>query len=192
MEFDWNKPASTREKVLFALILLLATILFLRGLYVEKLLEARQVQVQLKVLQAEASVLRQFLERTPTITPTPASRTSDDIKIQVLDETLESPFRDLPTLLPRLTDRRFLEGIRIISLSFQPATSEGGYTRVDFTMEAAGSFGEVVSFLERLEELPALFHVRDLVVSTEPGRGTEVRAELSLRFFKRGEEAIRS
>ncbi len=186
-DFDWGKAASRREQVLFASILVLATVFFLKGVYVAKLAEARLVQGQVESLELERSVLTRFLERTPTLVAPPASPLRGDIKRMILEGKAETPFADLPSLLPRLTEPRFLEGVRVKGLAFQPVMREGGFSRVDFSLEAGGSFGEMISYLERIENLPALVHVKDLVLSAEEGRATEVRAELSLRFFRKGE-----
>ena len=186
-DFDWHKAASRREQILFGIILILSMVFFLKGVYVAKLAEARLVQAQVESFELERSVLQRFLERTPTLTIPPASPLQGDIKLMILEGKAETPFADLPSLLPRLTAPQFLEGVRVRGLAFQPVMREAGYSRVDFSLEAGGSFGEMISFLERIENLPALIHVKDLVLSAQEGRATEVRAELSLRFFKKGE-----
>jgi Tfp pilus assembly protein PilO len=185
MSFDWNAVPNRREQVLFAFVVvgLLLTLIHLSSSFNSSEREAQERR--LTALTMERNALQKFIEATPNIYKKSSPLKIEDSKIQVLIGKVSSPYVDLPTLLPQLTAPAFLQGVQLESFSFQPDAHEQGFVRTDFTLETSGNFGDIVKYLDRLESLPALFVIKDIVLSVQGARGS-VKGELSCRFFRRG------
>jgi Tfp pilus assembly protein PilO len=184
-KINLNQAASPREQLLFGLILVALLVGLLFGLASSPLRELGGERSQLQALESEKKLLKKFLEATPSVYKTFTSRPPEGVKFKVLLGEVESSFEDVPLLLKEITALPFLKGVHVEGVSYQPETSEVGFTRSDFVLEVAGTFTEIVNYLESLEDFPALFQIKDLVLSlSEVGAG-EVKAQLSCRFFKK-------
>ncbi|MBI2083285.1 MAG: type 4a pilus biogenesis protein PilO [Deltaproteobacteria bacterium] len=183
---DWNQTASQREQILFLLIAVFFIFLVLEVGFLPKYREIKTSRQRLHALEVERSALAKFMEKTPVVRRSSSQNGAKDIKLKILDGEMEALSRELPELLPRITDFSFLKGVRVEAFSFQPDISEGGYIRTDFLMEAKGSFNDLVRYLERLENFPALFQVRDIIMNVSEGDTTKVHAEIAGRFFRMG------
>lgn len=186
-KIDWNQAAARREQLLFLVAILFFLFLFLELLCLPRYRDIRMVRGRLHALSVEREALLKFREKTPVVRPSPASPNGDkDIKMRVLDGEIDPVSKELSELLPRITDSSFLKGVRIEAFSSQPEVQEGGHRRTDFLLEARGGFNDLVNYLERLENFPALFQVRDLIMNVSEGNPTKVHAEIAGRFFVMG------
>ena len=187
---DWDQVGTKREQALFALILVVFMIFFFQVVIGSKWEDLKQNQARLGDLSMERNALAKFIQTTPTLPRIASAPSSQNIKLKVLSGEIASPFVGLPSLLTQLTDSSLLQGVRIESLSFQAPISEPGFTRTDFFVEILGSFHELIVYLARLEQFPALFEIKDIVVSATEGKPGVIHAEITCRFFnRRGTEA---
>lgn len=182
---DWHQVASRREKLLFVAFMVGIAVFFFQGVFFPKSAEVNLLRSRLEALSMEKNALLKFMATTPSVAKG-TFRKGASLKFKILEGEVHAESNDLPVLLSRLTELKFLQGVHVEGLSFQPAVAETGVLRTDFILETAGSFGQMVSYLERLEQYPALFEVRDLVLSVNEENKGEVKAEISCHFFKKG------
>ncbi len=182
---DWNRKATRREQALFAAMFLVSLLFFAPGFFKSRLEEVGLNRARLVALQSERNALEKFIRTTPSLEGVPSRPRTKEIKLKVLAGEIDSPALDLTTLLSRITAPAFLKAAQVTSFSYQAEVKEAGFGRTDFLLETSGSFGDLVGYLERLEEFPALFFIKDLIVSSGEGGGSVVRAEISCRFFRK-------
>ena len=183
-KIDLNQTASSRELILFTLFVAVFLLAFFRGIYLAKLEQIRQGRDRTDALVMERDALARFMKVSLSIAEQPRKPGIQDEKLEVLTGKRPSPFADVPALLSSLTEPVLLGGVRMEGFSYQTPTVESGFSRTDFVLHASGGFDQLVGYLEKLEKFPALFQVRDLVLSTAEDKGN-LHAEITCRFYKK-------
>lgn len=186
MTIDWNQVATKREQLFFGLSLLVIFFFYWQVLHMPHIQSRNDQKVQLKALTMERNALEKFIRVTPTVVHRKGESSSSDRKLSLLEQKGPT-FQDIHSLLPNLTASSFLKGVEVESFSFQSAVKEKGYIRTDFLLETMSNFTDLMSYLKRLEEFPALFHIMGLVLTVEGRDASRVKAQISGRFFSLGE-----
>jgi hypothetical protein len=179
-----DQVASLREQLLFAAVVLALVVVFFRVAYapLASQVEVRRARVQGLVLERDALV--RFSRTTPVV-----SRGGSDVahgaKMRLITGAVRPTFRLLSDLLSEVSHPNFLGGVEVRSLSYLAPAKDEGYERTDFSLKVAGGFSQVIRYLERLENFPALFHIQDL--SMDSGEGlAELQAVIGGRFYTVG------
>ncbi len=179
---EWNLPANTREQALFAAFLLAFVFFFVHILYHPQTERLEKIQKKTASLELEKKALSKLNVLSPgKIKPLSHRK---DVKMKVLSGDIGSPHENVSTLSTRLTESDFRRGVPTQTLSYAPAIKEKGYERTDFTMKLRGSFAEILHYLEKMEEFPALFSLGGVTIQDVEGQPQEVEAEIMGHFFK--------
>ncbi len=184
-KIDLNQQANRRETILFSLIILVALVLFSRVVYSPQAARLNEAKTQYQSLAFEKDALEKFSHATPVISKRD-TLTRRGIKMKILYGEVISVYQDVTSLLDALTEHTFLSGVTIQKLSYQPEVLDKGFGRTDFSMDLLGSFPEVIQYLDRLEQFPALFNLEGLSFKTAEGQSQELQINLQGRVYKMG------
>lgn len=184
-QVDLNQQANRRETILFGLIILVLLVLFLRMVYGPQAARLDEAKTKYQSLTFEKDALEKFSHATPVISRRD-TLTRRGIKMKILYGEVTSVYQDVTSLLDALTAPSFLSGVTIKKLSYQPEVLDKGFGRTDFSMDLLGSFPDVIQYLDRLEQFPALFNLESLSFKTAEGQSRELQINLQGRVYKMG------
>jgi len=178
---EWHLPANTREQVLFAGVLLAFVFFYFQIVYLPQAERALVIKKNTASLQLEKTALSKLNVLSPgKIHPLSRRR---DVKMKILSGDIVSAYQDVSLLLTRLTEPSFLGGIAIEDLSYLPQIMEKGYARTDFKVKLRGSFSEILHYLEKMENFPALFSLESINIQDVTGQPQEIESEILGHFF---------
>lgn len=181
---DLDQVANRREQILFALVALVLIVLFFRVFYAQQSRKINEADKKLQALSMEKNALIKFAASTPSLQKSETLSRKKGIKMKILFGEVKDVYQEVTTLLAQLTEPGFLGRIKVQKMSFEPDVSEKGYRKTDFSLNILGSYLDVVQYLERLEQFPALFRLESVNLQSAEGHPQELLAEVRGRFFR--------
>jgi len=181
---DLDQVANRREQILFALVALVLIVLFFRVFYAQQSRKINEADKKLQALSMEKNALIKFAASTPSLQKSETLSRKKGIKMKILFGEVKDVYQEVTTLLAQLTEPGFLGRIKVQKMSFEPDVSEKGYRKTDFSLNILGSYLDVVQYLERLEQFPALFRLESVNLQSAEGHPQELMAEVRGRFFR--------
>jgi Tfp pilus assembly protein PilO len=184
--FDLDQVANRREQLLFGLILLAFLVFFFRFLSLPQSVKIEAAKSQKEALHSEKEALTSFLASTPSLQKGETLSRKKGIKMKILFDEVKGVYQDAITLLAQLTDPLFLGGINVEKMNFQPTVADRGFSKTDFSITVLGSFVDVIQYLERLEQFPALFSLEQISLRSTEMQPQVLETEIQGRFFQLG------
>lgn len=188
-KLDLDQVANRREQILFAMVAFVFVILFFRVFYAQQARKMETAGQKVQALTLERDALVKFSQVTPTLQKSETLSRRKGIKMKILYGEVKGAVQEATALLAQLTESAFLGRVAVQTMSFQPPVAERGYWKTDFSLNVLGSFVDVVQYLERLEQFPALFNVEQVSLRAAEGQPQELQAEIQGRFFRLDEKA---
>lgn len=192
MDLNLKQKANPREQLLGIVAILAVVVMFFRVIYLPKRDAARQRKTQIQNLTLEKEALKKFTEALVQATQKSLSQKAREqkgvadvpTKIRVLRGELPPVADKTAPLLALLTSPRFTQGITVRSMSDLPPKKENNYEKSSFFINVQGSFPQVLRYVERIEEVPALTMIDNVSLKTIDTKGTEVELELNGTLFQ--------
>ena len=181
---DWNQLVTSREKILFILVATVMTVLFFRVVSMGQLKQINSYQDRLQALGLEKEALIKFSATTPMLENGATFSKNFGIRAKILSGQVKPAFQNLSSLLTEITDPAFLGGVTIENLSYLPAISDQGYSKTDFTLNIRGNFNDVLRYVDRLEQFPALLLVDNFSLKRGDSQSQDLQVEILGRFFQ--------
>lgn len=182
MALALQKTSTLREQILTLLVMVSMALLFYRVLYSPKHQNRMALKTQLQNLTMEKEALEKFtqtlLEKIPE-KEIGALSPSLTTKIKILNGEMEPVARETKDLLLQFTTPKILSGIDIKEMNNETGIgSKLPYTEGKFSLLAEGTFGNVTKYLERLEEIPALFIIDNVSITAVTPQAARVHIDL--------------
>lgn len=133
-------------------------------------------------MEMEKTALINFTATTPTLEKTETLH-AKGIKMKVLLGEIQSDYAEVTSLLNSLTDRNFLKGIDLEKLAYQSPNYEEGYSKTQFAMQLSGLFPDLVQYVERLEQFPALFNIDELTLKSAQDKELPEKIEVIVQGY---------
>lgn len=182
MGFDFRKEVIPREQALFGLVFIAVIVLFFRMVYTPNAVRLIDLRQRVANLQMEKAALEKFQLSTPKIRPSVTP--SKNIQARVLSGDILSEFHDVTALLSKVTEPSFRGDLAVGSFNYlAPVVTDSPIQTVDFVLKSHGQFSSLLEYIQRLEQFPAVFKIKD--VSLEMNRTDhQVFGEIGGRFFE--------
>ncbi|QQR81205.1 MAG: type 4a pilus biogenesis protein PilO [Deltaproteobacteria bacterium] len=130
-------------------------------------------------MNMEKQALENFSAATPTLEKTETLH-AKGVKMKVLLGEINSDYQEVTSLLNALTDRSFLGNIAIQKLGYQSPNYGEGYSKTAFGMQINGLFPEIVQYIDRLEQFPALFNIDEIYLKSSDKKTEQDEIEMTL------------
>ena len=182
------QKATLREQVLGGAAILGLLVIFVRVIYLPYQVTQKKINQEVSNLMMEKEAIQKFttaLSKTLTETEPTPERKSRSAKIQILNGTVEPVAEDMAPLLAELTARSQLKGITVTKMNDLPPKQENGYTTSGFFINMQGRFRDIVNYLERVQQIPALFSIDTITLKNIDPQVAHVDVELGGVLFKR-------
>lgn len=183
---ELNRPATVREQILLGLVLLLLVGAFFRVLHAPQTLQIQERKKELAGLRMEREALDKFLETTPQVSQQEVMMRQKGLKARILQGEVPLDYREMESLLTQFTDPAFLGGVVIEKLSYQARVveKEKGWSHTSVTLDLLGTFPDMVGYLERLEQFPALFSVENVNFEVRQDQPQELHVEVVGKLYR--------
>lgn len=182
------QKATLREQVLGGVAILGLLVIFVRVIYLPHRVTQKKVDQEISNLMMEKEAIQKFttaLSLTLAEAEPSPERKSRSAKMQILKGTVEPVAEEMAPLLAELTARSRLKGITIIKMNDLPPKQEKGYTTSGYFINIRGRFRDIVNYLERVQQIPALFSVETVTLKTIDPQVASVDLEFGGVLFKR-------
>lgn len=189
---ELKKTANRREQLLGALVIVGILIMFVRVVYGPKKDFNAGIKVKRDALKAEKESLEQLTKvLTEKMAKTESTNTFDRLstKLEILKGEKEPLAKETSALLAHITGKPFLKGVVLKEVSDQSPKTLGGYKSAAFFLNAEGSFSNIVRYMERVEQLPALLTIDDVSLQSITVKSKQLSAELTGTLFALGDIA---
>lgn len=180
-----------QEIVLFAMVVLLGLIAFVRAVYLIELSEGRELEAQLKTLHLEKEAIQKFKEavQSKRLKAKESQKRFPNVRLQILMEKRIPTIRNLTALIGHITSDSFLHGIQLQSVQYDPLQKIGrlGYTSIE--MKGVGRYNDIVEYLARLERLETLLNLESFSLAGGSGKeeGGDLSFEWKADYYEMGE-----
>ena len=183
-----DEMATRKEIILFALIMLLGAVAFLRTIYLVEIARSQELTVQVKNLTMQKEAMEKFQEtvlaKQGEQEKIPTQRSNLRLKI-LLGERVPA-VRDLTGLVGQITEESFTRGIRIESVEYQPVKSDQGLGHTTIMMKAYGRYQDIVAYLGRLERLAVLLDLGTVTLEQSGEGSTELSFAWQADYYETG------
>jgi len=109
---------------------------------------------------------------------------STNPKIQILKNEAKPEILKTSELIKKISSDDFVGDMIIISLALQPSVESTGYIKKSFLLKVRGTFDEIISFLDKLDKLPALVSVDSLDLKQDEIIKGEMNLEAGITFYE--------
>lgn len=164
---DLKAKANPREQILVLLVVASIFLLYLRLVAVPKRQAKMDLKQQIKTVQVEKEALEKFTGALIAKIPEIATRQGGESPPLKILRGEQSPHAtETASLLEKITQPRFLEGITVKEMSHLPPESVNGYAKSGFFLEVQGSYPQLTRYLEELENFPALMVIENITLKS--------------------------
>lgn len=181
-----TKNAQTREVLLFVLTFFLLLFVFFRYVYTPLSGKIGGVGERLKTIAFEQKALKGQIEtlRQQDVKKRSTLKIGENVKLAILKGERGAGIRDIHTLIQTISSPRFQYGLVIHTLSIKPTESRNGHLATPFQLVTRGSFDQIISFIAKLDNLPALVLVDSIDLSMDREHDNEINLEVSASFYQ--------
>lgn len=191
-----KKPAQKREIVLAILICGALFFMFFRVLYSPKAAKVADFEKTIAELDTEIESLNKFNEairenrkkQLAALDTKAQKRADDDPRLQLIQKSRAPEFRLFADFIKYTMSQRFRSSVDIQALTYSEPTSYNGFSATGFNMVANGPYSNTISFLNRLEAIPALLTITEFKLQVNPSDSNLVTMTLKADFFQLEED----
>lgn len=183
---DLKKIANTRETMLAAVFYLALLFMFLRIFYWPHQEELKSLSEKIQSMQLEKGALQKFASASQAHQQEQISLISKSasLKMQILEKGKKPSVTTLAALLNTVTARDFIDSLVIDSMNQSAKVSQNGYSKIPFTLNAHGSFENILVFLNKVDELNALVSTDTVSLSLEAAQQSNVNLEMTANLYQ--------
>lgn len=181
-----SKTAQPREVLLLVLAVIMVLFVFVRYVLSPLGEKIRGSEEKLTQLQLEAKILKsqfELLKKQETKKRT-SVEPAENVKLEILKGDREAPVRNVNELIQTIAAPAFQHGMTVDALSVKQPESRGGYIATPFEFTSHGPFDHTISFLDKLDRLPALVLVDSVNLEMDAKGKKEIGLELAASFYQ--------
>lgn len=171
MPLDLKKNAAPREMALVSILAVALVYLLYQYFYVPFAGKSAVQSQELKTLTFEKEALNATntkLKSQKQLKQMQRGDPSSHIRIQILDGHKKTDIASVNTLIKILLDPSFHQSVHIEALATKPAVPRQNFRETPLTITARGPFNDVIAFLDKMDNLPALITNEALFLNREP------------------------
>jgi Tfp pilus assembly protein PilO len=185
-QFDLKQEAGSREKIYFAVILLLIVVSFARWLYLPKMKEIKTTQVQIKSQKLQVDTLSQFAKlKLPEVqAPQEITEVKSGTKFdKAVAESMRSPQQVVAEIVRMLTASNMLNNITLKGMQFGSEVNKGIYSQVPVSIDLEGRYSGILAYLNRMEQFGKLVVADNVDVVTKDGNLSAVQCKINASIY---------
>lgn len=181
-----QKKASTREIILSLIVILVLFYAINNYAFapVNKKLALLHAEMERLVIQEQDLVTQITSLEQLKHKQTEKKQQASQLKLQLLEGQAKSEIEKIPDFVSTVSAPSFHQGMELSSLAIREGNVIAGYTEAHITLKASGSFPDILSFLEKLDSLPALSVNLGLFLERNEGKAGLMTLGLVTAFYE--------
>jgi len=185
-QFDFKQEAGNREKVYFAVILLLIFVSFSRWLYIPKLQQTKVNKIEIKNQKMQIETLKQFAQiKLPEQL---VSSGPEDIKTatkfeKAVEESMKSQQQVVAEIVRLLSSSNVLNGIVLTGLTFGSEVNKGMYISIPVSIDIEGKYSGILGYLAQIEKFGKLVIADNIEMTTSKENPTVVHGKVQASIY---------
>ncbi len=185
-QFDLKQEAGGREKIYFAIILLLIVVAFTRWFYIPKMKQIKLMQIEVKNNTMQIDTLKQFAQlKIPEI---PKTSLGANIKTgtkfeKAVEASMKSQQQVVADIVKLLTSNNVLNGVSLSGVNFAAEVNKGAYSTIPVGIDLSGKYSGVLNYLEHVEKFGKLVTVDNIELTVEAKAPTVVKAKIGASIY---------
>lgn len=187
-----KKPAQVRESVLAIIVMLTICYMSYNTFYSPKKKLATELSDKVTKIEAEiksVTQLNQTLQKKYEEQEVEMKKESKEVasqnqKLQMIQRSMSPEYRNISDFLSAVTHPRFRIKLVIDSFKYDAPKKEKGFTSSVFKITASGKFQNMVEFIRKLEEVPALVSLDNISIKISDKDTSLVFLDLSGTFYQ--------
>lgn len=199
-----KKPAKARE-IILASVAMLTSIYFAMTNFVQpKAMEAAELATQLKGLQEKTAslkqlndVLRQKKKQAEAEAAAQKKQAVEQVedpsldpRIQLFKQSKRQRYGNVSEFLQEISSRGFRSSVVIDAVKYDPKQVRNGYAETRFNFIIHGDYAKILSFIKKLENVPALISLENVNMNVSAGETQTVAVSLVGVFYQLEEDNV--
>lgn len=187
-----KQPANKREIIIFVFVTLAMIYLSYGSYYAPKSKEVKELEKQLSDLQQEIKTLELFNDKVgesrkkqiQKISSRVKQSAQDDPRLQLIKKARAPEFHLFEDFMKTITSNEFRSSLDVQSLTYSDQIKYGGFAETEFTLTAIGPYMSVMTFMKRLEKVPALVTIKDFKLLISKKDTNVVTLSIKASFYQ--------
>lgn len=187
-----KKPAQVRESLLAILVMLAICYMSYINFYSPKkdlateiFDKVTKIEADIKsVTQLNETLQKKYEEQEKEMKKESKEVASQNQKLQMIQRSVSPEYQNISDFLKAVTHPRFRSKMIIDSFKYDAQRKDKGFASNQFKITASGKFQNVVEFIKKLEEVPALVSLDNLSIKLSDLDTSLVSLDLSGTFYQ--------
>lgn len=189
-KIDWKEEASKREKLYFALLLVMVVFMFARVFWIPKAQAIREEKARIKGVKTQIVELKRFIDEKLKEKIMGERAAERPLGVGGQLEKLLGKSRDkaiaASSLVDALTIPSSRRGLNLISMNFGKEVGKNGFYILPMELTVEGSFRSLYKYIGQVELFPQLVTVDNIDIKTGARGRAEVLAKLNFSLYIMG------
>ena len=185
-QIDLKQEAETREKIYFAVILLLIVIAFSRWFYLPKIQEIKMIQVEANNANLQIGTLKQFAQLklpAPDVQSPELTFTSGTKFEQAIEASKKSQQQVIADIIKKLTSTEVLGSVSLAGMNLGSEVNKGNYGTIPAAIDLDGKYSAILSYMEHVEKFGKLITIDNLELSLNNNSSFLVHAKINANIY---------
>ncbi len=162
------------------------------GQYKPKATKVAELETQITEVNQEAKTLEEFNAKVKEtrdkhiqeISSQVQKSVNDDPRLQLIRKSRAPEFRLFEDFMRRIMNPNFRSSVDVQTLNYKARIEYGGFSETEFEISASGPFANVISFLSRIEGMPALMTIKDFDLQVGKTDNAFVTVSIKASFYQ--------
>ena len=193
-----KKQAQIRESLLAIIVIIGLCFACYMNLYKPKQIKTADLNKQIKeIVEKKTGIekLNHALEAKQKLQSLEMQKQEQmaetlDPRILMIKNQQDSDYKDISQFLNQITKPDFKSSISINSLKYDATSKMKGYDQTKFFLVLSGRFANIIEFIDKLEDIPALISLDKIDIKTNPNDANMVNLDLSGTFYQLGNDNV--
>ena len=115
---------------------------------------------------------------------------NDDPRLQLIRKSRAPEFRLFEDFMRRIMNPNFRSSVDVQTLNYKERIEYSGFSETEFEVSASGPFANVLSFLSRVEKMPALMTIKDFDLQVGKTDNAFVIVTIKASFFQLEDDSV--
>lgn len=193
-----KKQAQIRESVMVAVLMVVMCYMFFAYFYTPKSKKQAELKTQIKEIVEKKSGIEKLIralklkhdQQKKEMKKQAIMAETLDPRIRMIKDQKDYGYRDINAFLSRITRDDFKARVNISSLKYDRPIVKKGYKSTAFYLMSTGRFIDVMEFIQKLENIPALISLDNINIQINKSDSNRVTLDLRGTFYQLGSENV--
>ena len=186
--FNWKHQPSSREKIIFVVVLAASLLFFLDTLWKPQSVKIHALKSELRTVELEADAVRKLIEATTVqlnkaVSETDKTQTMDSYVKKVVERKIVDVTEEVNSTADLMRSRGFAKKADIMKVQIGDRVEEGGFIKVPIAVEMKGRYTAVKDYFESLENIGRALVVDSFQMEKGQGKSNDLFVKIKTELY---------